>query len=480
MTDHDPFPTRGEPADTLFARLTELTSDDVRADGRAFAFAYDAGPEVEEIARRAFAACMGGNGLDPTAYPSARRLENEVVAATIAHLRGDGDVVGTATAGGTESVLLAVKTARDHARRTRPEITAPQMLLPETAHASFHKAGWYFGVEVVPTAVDPDTMRADVADVAAKITPSTILIVGSAPSYAHGVVDPIPEMAALAQRHGALMHVDACIGGWVLPFQRELGVDVPDFDLTVPGVTSLSVDLHKYAFAPKGVSVLLQRRRELRDDQYYACASWSGYTIVNSTTLGSKSLAALGAAWAVLRHLGRDGYRELVRRTWEATGEVVRCVDEMRELRVVGRPAMGLIAIAARGDGDVFELADRLSARGWLVQPTYRFGASPAHVHLTMDPGNAARVDELLADLAECARDLPGYEASEPAPELVQMLEAVATGQGPIPPAQLMGQMGIADGRLPGAQAPIHRLVNELAPPAREALLSLFIGELFS
>jgi len=305
--------------------------------------------------------------------------------------------------------------------------------------------------------------------------------VGSAASYAHGVIDPISELASLADEHGALMHVDACIGGWVLPFQRELGIEQPSFDFTVTGVTSISMDLHKYAFAPKGVSVLLQRNRELRDAQYYACARWSGYGIVNPTTLGSKSVAALGAAWALLRFVGRDGYRQFAKSMWDATTKLVQAVSAIDDLRVVGSPDMGLVALATT-NGDIFELADRLTARGWHVQPTYAFGNSPAHIHLTIDPGNAANMDGFIGDLRA---SMEGLTATEPPPAAVlHMLEALlstpAGDDATLTPAALMDQFGIADGQLPKSSALIHRVLNAASPTMREKLLVLFVGELLS
>ena len=471
------FPQSGLDEETIIASLEELKSDDLQEDGRAYAFTYDAGDDVKRIARRAFTACMGGNGLDPTAYPSARRLENDVTAAALSHLRAPEGAVGTATSGGTESVMLSVKTARDFAQKKDPSLTSPEMLVPETAHASFHKAAHYLGVRLIPVDVDPKSMRACIDDYRAKITDRTILLVASAPSYAHGVIDPISELGALAEANDLLLHVDACIGGWVLPFQRDLGIDTPDFDFNVAGVTSISVDLHKYAFAPKGISVLLQRNRALRDAQYYACAAWSGYTIVNPTMLGSKSIAAMASAWAVLRHLGREGYRDKVQIMANAKETLVHAIERIPGLRVLGCPDMGLVAVTTEG-GDVFELADRLIARGWQVQPTYGFGASPAHIHFTIDPHNAVRIDALVGSLQESAQDLPPT-VDVPA-SVVAMLQAVTQGQGGLAVDQMMSELGIVNGQLPQAQANIHRLLDAASPPVREALLVAFLGELFT
>jgi sphinganine-1-phosphate aldolase len=471
------LPEDGLGRTQILAALGDLRANDPKIDGHAFAFIYDAGEEARALAREAFAACMGINGLDPTVYPSARQIENAVVAWCREVTRAPEGAVGTATAGGTESVMLAVKAARDYARRTRPAIKNPKMLLPETAHACFHKAGHYLGVEVVRVDVDPKSFRADVADARAKMTEEVILVVGSAPSYAHGVVDPIEELAALAQENGVLMHVDACVGGWVLPFLRDEGVSVPSFDFAVPGVTSLSLDLHKYGYAPKGVSVLLQRSRAVRAAQYYACAEWSGYAIVNTTTLGSKSVAAMGAAFAVMLHLGKRGYRERAREMWEATVRAVEFIDATPGVHMVGRPAMNLLAFTT-DEGDVFELGDRLTERGWLVQPTYAFGRSPAHIHLTMDPNNAQQVDRFLKDLGASIARLPAR--MDPPDPVLALLSSAAEGGESIDGAAVMQALGIADGRLPDRAAPIHRLIDAAAPRMREQLLVLFMGELFA
>ena len=343
------LPPTGRSKAEVLAALADQRSRDLKSDGRAFAFVYDAGNDLRELAREAFASCMTINGLDPTVYPSARKIENQVVGMCLDFLNAPEGAVGSATAGGTESVMCAVKAARDFHK----DIKTPKMLLPVTGHPCFHKGAHYFGVEVVPVAVDPTTFKADVEDARRKMTDDVVLVVGSAPSYAHGVIDPIPELAALAKEHGKLMHVDACVGGCVLPFMRANGVDVAPFDFSVDGVTSMSCDLHKYGFAPKGVSVVLHRSREVRDAQYFACAAWTGYAIVNATTLSSKSLAAMGAAFAVMHNLGREGYKQHAASMWQATEKLVDGINATDGLTVLGRPEMNLFAFTTTGDNRV-------------------------------------------------------------------------------------------------------------------------------
>ena len=245
-------------------RLQAMQGADLPVDGgRTLAYVYASGlPDVDRIGRTAVARYAGSNGLDPTAFPSLLTMENDLVGFGCDLLDAPADAVGTVTSGGTESVLLAVQAARD----ARPDVTSPRRVLPSTAHAAFAKAAHYFGVEAVVVPVGPD-FRADPAATAAAVDADrdrTVLVVASAPSYAHGVVDPVTELAALAAARGLRCHVDACIGGWVLPYAARLGRPVPLWTFAVEGVTSISVDLHKYAYAPKGTSILLHRTPALR------------------------------------------------------------------------------------------------------------------------------------------------------------------------------------------------------------------------
>lgn len=352
----DPVPARRghvppEPdPEALLDRLAVLRAADLPVHGgRTMAYVYDSGLDgLDELAARAAAAFAGVNGLDMTVFPSVVALENDIVGQAAALLGGDAATAGTFTSGGTESCLLAVLTAREHARRTRG-VTAPEIVLPGTAHAAFHKAARLFGLTVVSVPVDPVTFRVPAAGLAAAISERTALVVVSAPSYAHGVVDPVADVAAAAAARGVLCHVDACIGGWHLGHLRlaEGVVRPPAFDLSVPGVSSLSVDLHKYAYTPKGASVLLFRDAELRRHGWFAHASWPGYPVVNATLQGTKSAGPLAAAWAVLRHLGTEGYIELSRRVHAATARLTEGLGRIDGLYVLGEPDAALVAVAS-------------------------------------------------------------------------------------------------------------------------------------
>lgn len=466
-------------ASEILARLESLRANDLPTHGgRTWAYVYDSGlSQIDELASRAYVAYMSVNGLDPTVFPSLVRLENDVVSAAADLLHGDEKVVGTFTSGGTESCMLAVKAARDR----RPDIVQPEIVLPLTAHAAFHKAARLFGLNVVPAAVDPTTFKADPAAVEAAITDRTVLVVASAVSYAHGVLDPVGVIAAAAASRDVPCHVDACIGGWVLPYFRRLGDSIPDFDFSVPGVTSVSVDLHKYAYCPKGASVLLYRDAELRRPQYFACADWPGYTIINSTLQSTKSGGPLAAAWAVLNFVGDAGYLELARETRGATRRLIAGIDAIDGLHVLGHPESSLVPFGSDAV-DLFEIADELRARGWYVQPQFAFGTLPRNLHLTVTAASDNRVAPLLTDLDAAVQIARTRTVEEVASDLVTAAQAIdpstLTSEAF---GGLLAMAGLSvDGGLPERMAPINRLLEALPAPLRERLMVEFMGRLYS
>lgn len=461
----------------VLARLQALQEGDLPTHGGStLAYVYDSGlAEADEIGRQALALYGATNGLDPTVFPSLRTLENELIGWAARLLQGGSTAVGTVTSGGTESVLLAVQTARDAAG-----LSSPNMVLPSTAHAAFFKAGHYFGVRPVVVDVDPVTFKARPAELAAACDDSTVLVVASAPSYAHGVVDPVPEIAAAALKRKIRCHVDACIGGWVLPYLRADGVEVADFDFAVPGVTSISVDLHKYAYTPKGASILLHRSAELRRPQFFAHADWPGYTMLNSTTQSTKSGAPLAAAWAVVQHIGDDGYRRLARTAYDGAMRLAELAGEVDGLTVLAPPATTLVALRSDERADVFTIADEMAALGWFVQPQLTFRDQPPSLHLTVSAATASRIDELIAALRTAVRKAQDVGPVQVAPEL-------AAAAGGLDPATLddaafdglLALAGLGDaGALPDRMAPVNALLNVAPPRLREALLIAFLDRL--
>ena len=471
------LPQAGRSRDEVLGELEALKAHDVDwKSGRCFAYIYDPGQEAMAVGKDAFSRFLTENALDPTAYPSLLELENRIIGIAAAHLNGDENCVGTFTSGGTESIILAVKSARDYNRKTRPEITEPEMVLPVTAHAAFHKAASYLGVKVVTTPVSEDDFRADVDAIRAAITPNTILLVASSPSYAHGVIDAIPAIGRIAQEAGLLFHVDACVGGWLLPYFRRLGQDVPDFDFSVPGVTSMSMDLHKYAFTPKGASVVLYREAKHRQAQFFACAGWTGYTVVNSAVQSSKSGGPMAGAWATMTFLGDDGYLELARSLKEGTEKLLAGIEAIDGIYLLTRPDFCMFAF--RSDTvNVFHIIDEMKERRWLIQPQFGFEQSPENIHISVQPGNLAWVEPFLADLSDAVSDA----AKLPSGELGGMLGDLGSfaDMDPATFAGLMAMVGVTDAGLPDRMAAINGLINGLPVEAKEDMLKTFFTMMF-
>ena len=403
------LPASGMSADDVLAALEDMRTKDVRwRDGRAFTLAYYAGPEVHQLAEHVFASFMTDNALNTDAFPSLRRIQAEVVEIVNGWLQGGPDAAGFMTSGGTESILLAVKAARERGRAERG-ISTPNVVLPASAHAAFEKGAHYFGVESrrVPVAAD---WRADVAAMEAAIDEDTVLVVASAPQYPQGVLDPVPEVAALAAARDISCHVDACMGGVTLPYLERLGESVPPWNFTVEGVTSMSVDLHKFGYTGKGASVILHRDRRLRSYQTFVTDNWLGGLYGSSGMLGTKSGSAMAAAWAVLHHLGDDGYLRLAAAARRACLELVAGIESMPELALRAKPDTMLFAFgAAEPDRlDVFAVADALWRRGWYVD---RQGP-PDSLHCTVNAVHDGRIPEFLADLRQVIDEVVRAAAS--------------------------------------------------------------------
>lgn len=470
--------------DEIRARLEELRAGDLPTHGgRTLAYVYDSGlADVDALAKEALAAYASTNGLDPTAFPSLLAMERDLVGFARTLLHGSDSVVGTATSGGTESVLLAVQSARD----AHPGVERPVMVVPSTAHAAFAKASHYFGVERVAVPVDPATHRADVDATRAALDEHAgrvVLVAVSAPSYAHGVVDPVAEVAALAAERGLRCHVDACIGGWVLPWAQRLGRDLPAWDFAVEGVTSISVDLHKYAYAPKGVSLLLHRTPALRRSQYFASADWPGYTMLNATMQSTKSGGPLAAAWATVQAIGDAGYLELVRVALEGTDALVAGVEATEHLALASRPDSTLVALTTDDALDVFTLSDEMLERGWYVQPQMRFGGQPATLHLTVSAATAAGVPDFLDALRSSVASAVAAGPVRVDPDLA--VAAAALDPAALDDATLDGLLALAglagdDGELavPRRMAEVNALLDVAPPALREALLVAFLDRL--
>jgi sphinganine-1-phosphate aldolase len=465
------------------ARLREMQTADLPVHGgRTLAYVYDSGlPDVDRIGREAVAAYAGSNGLDPTAFPSLLQMENDLIGYAADLLDAPADAVGTITSGGTESCLLAVQGARD----SRPDVERPRMVVASTVHAAFLKAAHYFGVEAVVVPVGPD-FRADPAAMLAAVDEAperTVLVVVSAPSYAHGVIDPVTEVAPAAAARGIRCHVDACIGGWVLPFAARIGRDVPPWTFAVEGVTSISADLHKYGYTPKGASVLLHRSPAHRRPQYFAHADWPGYTMLNSTIQSTKSGGPLAGAWAVVQSLGDEGYDLLTREVFEAVDRIVAGVAAVPELTLVAVPDSTLIAFVTDDTCDAFTICDEMASRDWYVQPQMSYAGQPPNVHLSVSAATLAHVDEFLAALSESVAAAVAVGPVGVDPGVAAFIET-------LDPATLSdddfdgllaasGLVGGGEGlALPSRMAEVNAMLDLASPAMREALLVAFLDRL--
>ncbi len=472
------FPEQGTPAKELLVQLEANKENDIPwQSGKTFAFIYDAGPEAMDIVHKAYDAFLTENALDPTAFPSILNMEKEVLGMAADLVSAPDNASGTFTSGGTESVMLMVKAIRGYIREHKPEIKVPEIVLPETAHSCFYKACDYFDLKAVSVKVDPQSFLPNPADMEAAITDNTVLIVGSAPSYAHGVVDPITEIAAIAQKHDLFCHVDACVGGFYLPFAKEMGFDIPDFDFTVPGVTSMSMDLHKFGYAAKGASIIMYRDGDLKKHQVYACATWSGYSIVNQAITSSRSGGPVAAAWAALNFLGKEGYKSIVGPTLETSQKLIEGFNAIGGIRVLGEPKMNMIAITS-DELNVFTLMEEMKDKGWYLQAQLAYECSPENLHLTIGKTNIPFADELLSDLEECVNKLkanpPTNEAESLPPEILELLENIT----PEIFDEVSKMLGAGEGDLPDRMDTVNSLLNQLSPQAREKILIEFVHKL--
>ncbi|MEI8238897.1 MAG: aminotransferase class V-fold PLP-dependent enzyme [Actinomycetota bacterium] len=396
------LPHQGMSSHDVLVQLDRYKATDVRwREGRAFTLAYFGGDDVAAIADEAYRRFSSDNALNTHAFPSLHRIQNEVVDIVSDWFHGGADAAGFLTSGGTESLLLAVKAARERGRKERG-ITTPNVVMPTSAHAAFEKGCYYFGLESRRVPVGAN-WRADPEAMSAVIDDNTVLVVGSAPQYPQGVIDPIAELAALAAERDINCHVDACMGGVTLTYLRRLGHEIPKWNFEVAGVTSISVDLHKYGYTSKGASVLIHRNKQLRNHQTFVTDNWLGGVYGSSGVLGTKSGGPWAAAWAVMQYLGDAGYLRLTAAARSACEQLATAIDAIPELQLRAEPESTLIAFGASDPAslDVYAVADALWRRGWYVD---RQGP-PASLHCTVNAVHHDRIDafadELRASVAE-------------------------------------------------------------------------------
>lgn len=406
------LPKTGTAWQELNKQLDEARAGDVDwRRGRIGVYIHYGGEQVLEVAKQAYLKYFSENGLGPRAFPSLARFERETIAMTLDLLGAGSDAMGAMTTGGTESIFMAVRAARQWARQHHPQIDAPEILAAQSAHPAFNKAADFYGMSVRRVAVGPD-WRADPKAMAAAVGPDTIMLVASAPAYPYGVIDPVGELARIADDRQLWLHVDACVGGFIAPFARKLGAAIEPFDFSVGAVRSISADLHKYGYAAKGASTVLYRDAESFAWQAYAFDDWPSGKYSTNSLVGTRAGGAIAAAWAVMNFLGESGYLEITGRVIAIRQALERGIRELG-LQVLGQPQLGIIAYRSAA-GNTGAIADRLASRGWFVGRLRQ----PVAIHLMLNLTHEPIIDEYLADLKwaveTCAdiRDDPGDQAA--------------------------------------------------------------------
>jgi sphinganine-1-phosphate aldolase len=397
------FPEDGTDWVTLRDRLRRMSDNDVDWHaGRSPMHVYYAGEDVMAVAQEAYTQFMTTNALSPMAFPSLDQMEASVVEATADLLNAPPSAKGNITTGGTESIFLAVKSARDRASAQGRRLRSPTIIVPHSAHPAFEKAAHFLGLRAVRAAAGSGS-DTDVSTMAEHIDEETIMIVGSAPCLPYGLIDPIEELSKLALKYGLWLHVDACIGGFLAPFVRDLGNPVRDFDFSIPGVSSMSADLHKYGYSAKGASTVLYRTEELYRFQHTTFSDWPKGKYHTPTLVGTRSGGAIASAWAIIHYLGRSGYRDIARRIMSIRQRLLDGIVSVGDFRVVGDPQLPIFAYTS-GTLDMMSIGDALQTGGWYVSRI----SMPPGIHQMVNISHGPIVDNYLDDLTSSVRNLRG------------------------------------------------------------------------
>lgn len=393
------LPEHGAPWSEIEAEMLDLAKGDAKwRDGRTGMYVFNAGADVERVQKAAYAMFSAENGLGPAAFPSLAQMEREVVAAGLALLNAPAGAAGSMTSGGTDSIFLAIKAARDHARAKRGLSGPLNIVAPHTVHPAFDKACMVMDIEL--RRIPVKDYLADIEAMERACDSATLMLVGSAPCFPFGLVDPIEALGDIAERKNIWLHVDACVGAYLAPFARMNGVDLPAFDFSSPAVSSMSGDLHKYGYASKGASTVLFRTEALREFMTFDAGPWPLGRMITPTLSGTRPGGAIAAAWAVMRHLGVDGYRAKQAEVVEARQKIEAGVRRLGFI-VHGAPQLGIIAFS-HPRANTFQLYAQMHKRGWFTAAL----VDPQALHLMLSPKHNDVAHEYLADLEASLRDL--------------------------------------------------------------------------
>ena len=403
-TERTALPDRGIAWSEIKSRLEAIAENDFNwRAGRLGVYVFDPGDDVRAVVKDAYGMFMSENGLGPAAFPSLRRMEDQVVGFGLSLLNAPLDACGDMTSGGTESILLAVKTCRDF-WRAQGDARRTEIVAAHSAHPAFNKAAEYLGLSVtrVPVAAD---FTADTEAMAAAVGDGTMMVVGSAPCFPFGVIDDIEALSELAVARNIWLHVDACVGGYFAPFARMNGANLPPFDFALAGVRSMSADLHKYGYAAKGASTVFYRSADLRDHQLFRFSDWPTGEMATPTIAGTRPGGAIAAAWAVMHFLGCEGYREKARVVTDTREKYEHGLAAIGGFRFWGRHQLGLLAFGS-DEFDIFAVAEGMRDRGWMSANLRQ----PKGMHLMLSPGHAKAADAYLADMSDTVAEVRSGE----------------------------------------------------------------------
>eukprot|EP01135_Chromosphaera_perkinsii_P002583 Nk52_evm99s224 gene=Nk52_evmTU99s224 len=370
--------------------------------GRISGTVYHGGEEWTDMLVEAYKMFAWSNPLHPDVFPGCRKMEAEVVQMCVSMFNGGPDACGTMTSGGTESILMACKSYREWALEVKG-VTEPEMVVPKSIHAAFDKAAEYFKIKIIHVDVDPITGAADVRAMAKKVNKNTILIAGSCPGFPHGIIDPITELAALARKYNVGLHVDCCLGGFLVPFMQKAGFELPLFDFRIPEVTSISVDTHKYGYAPKGGSCILYSNKELRHHQFFVAPNWPGGIYACPSVAGSRAGAIIASTWAAMMSIGESGYIKHTKDIVNTARKIEAGMRKINGISVVGNPQVSVVAFKS-DKFDIYRLGNELSERGWNLN-MLQF-PSCIHICVTLVHTRGEVAEEFLRDVQECTKKL--------------------------------------------------------------------------
>ncbi len=412
------LPPAGRNREEILSDLENFGKDDPDyKNGKTWSLVYYLNEDHNNFINEAYRMYSSANGLNPAAFKSLKKLETEIIKITAGLLNGDSGVCGVVTSGGTESCLLAVKTYRDYARKVKG-IKKPEMIIPVTAHVAWFKGAEYFGVKPVVIPLDAN-FQVDTEKAAGKINSRTVMILGSAPEYPHGIIDPIEKLGALGEKHGIPVHVDACVGGFILPFIEKAGKKLPPWDYRVPGVTSVSADIHKYGFAAKGASVITYKSLDIMKHQMFVHQNWPGGVFASPALLGTRPGGAYAAAWAALQSIGEEGYVKLAEEVLKTADALKEGIESIPELEVIGSPEGPLLSYRSVESGvNIFAVGDQMEEKGWHIDRIQM----PDALHAMITPLHKKVTDKYIEDLKEAVKTVREH------PELAETGSAATYG----------------------------------------------------